>query len=172
MSKRVLVLGCGSRHFEVAEGWEAVRVDNNAEHKPDLVWDLEALPLPFGDGFFDQIVAVEVLEHLRSQGDWRGFFADFSEYWRLLKPDGYFVATVPMWNSVWAWGDPSHKRIINRGSVTFLDQSQYTAQIGKTPMSDFRFCYQADFEVVRERETDTYEFTLRAVKPSRIEAGR
>lgn len=168
--KRVLFLGAGSRHFDLAEGWEAVRLDHNPAHKPDLVWDLEALPLPFDDEEFDQIIAVEVLEHLRSQGDWQGFFADFSEYWRLLKPNAYFVATVPMWNSIWAWGDPSHKRIISRGSLSFLDQEEYKTQIGKTPMSDFRTSYKADFDLIRERETEhTYEFTLRAVKPSRIE---
>ena len=79
----------------------------------------------------------------------------------------------PVLTAPWAWGDPSHKRIITRGSLVFLDQNQYKEQIGKTPMSDFRQWYKADFEVVREREAEhTYEFHLRAVKPSRIEEGR
>jgi hypothetical protein len=110
-----------------------------------------------------------VLEHTGEQGDYKFFFAQFSELWRILKPGGFLVGTCPGRNSIWAWGDPSHKRIIQPANFVFLDQTQYTRQVGKTPMSDFRYVYQADFEaVLLKEESDTFTFVLRAIKPSRI----
>jgi hypothetical protein len=46
---------------------------------------------------------------------------------------------------MWAWGDPSHRRVINEGSFTFLDQTQYAKQVGKTAMTDFRSLWKGDF---------------------------
>lgn len=178
--RRELLIGCGSQrekrlHVRGFEEWTNLfTLDNNADHHPDIVWDLERLPLPFDGDSFDELHAYEVLEHLRSPGDWKGFFADFSEYWRILKPDGLLMASVPMWNSVWAWGDPSHRRVINSGTLSFLDQAIYTRDIGKNPMSDFRFIYKADFDCafLQENVGESMMFILRAIKPSRIAEAR
>jgi SAM-dependent methyltransferase len=151
-----LLLGCGStRDRRIAIGdrseWtELVTLDNNPEHDPDIVHDLEDLPYPFPDNTFSEIHAYEVLEHLGRQGDWKGFFAQFSELWRILKPDGVLAATCPSYRSMWAWGDPSHTRVLTSGTLVFLSQAQYALQVGKTAMSDFRFCYRADFELATE----------------------
>lgn len=168
-----LLLGCGSsrvRKLQVAgrAEWSALTtLDCNADHAPDVVHDMGALPLPFGDDTFDEIHAYECLEHVGAQGDYRFFFAQFSDLWRILKPGGYLLGTVPLPTSVWAWGDPSHTRVIPRESFTFLHQPAY-AQVGVTPMSDFRFCYHADFDIVHLADSgDVLEFGLQAVKPSR-----
>ena len=116
--------------------------------------------------------AYECLEHVGRQGDFRFFFDQFSDLWRILKQGGALVGTVPLPTSPWAWGDPSHTRIIPRESFTFLCQPQYTAQVGKTAMSDFRFCYKADFDVGHLQDVgDSLHFGLIAVKPSRIADG-
>jgi SAM-dependent methyltransferase len=120
---------------------------------------------------FDEIHAYEVLEHLGQQGDAISFFRDFSEIYRLLKPNGYLCATVPSRHSPWAWGDPSHTRLITLESLTFLDQSEYIRQCdGKlSPMSDFRNIYKADFRLCcQEDDNKTFAFVLQAIKPSRI----
>lgn len=144
---------------------ELVTLDWNAEHKPDVVHDLERLPYPFADDTFDEVHAYEVLEHLGQQGDFRAFFAQFTEFWRILKPGGRLAATCPSYLSMWAWGDPSHRRVLTSGSLVFLSQRQYREQVGKTAMSDFRFCYTADFEPELVRENDeNLAFVLRAVK--------
>ena len=161
-------------------------LDCNPDVKPDFVWNLNLTPwsdpgpndiygewISFADSIFDEIHAYEVLEHLGQQGDAKSFFAHFSEIWRLLKPNGYLCATVPSRHSPWAWGDPSHTRLITLESLTFLDQSQYIRQCDgpkKTPMSDFRNIYKADFALCcHEDDNKTFAFVLQAVKPSRIE---
>lgn len=151
-----------------------VTLDYNADHNPDVIWDLNRRPLPFDDDSFDECHAYEVLEHLGRQGDYHAFFEEWSEWWRILKPGGLFFATCPHWSSKWAWGDPSHTRIVSVDSLIFLNQPAYTAQVGKTPMSDFRHIYKADFDIIHahvlrhEIDNATQEFCLRAIKPSRI----
>lgn len=170
-----LLIGAGSardkRVFtQGKEQWEdLITLDNNPHHKPEVLWDLTRLPLPFEDNQFDEIHAYEVLEHTGAQGDYRFFFAQFTEFWRILKPDGKLFGSCPHWKSVWAWGDPSHTRVIQKEQFMFLSQQEYKNQIGKTPMSDFRYIYQADFETEMAQETEAHLlFALRAVKPSRI----
>ncbi len=185
---RDLLLGCGSRREKLLgerkEWGELVTLDVEPSHKPDIVFDLEKdfyrtrrIPLPLTprghhlwtpDDYYDEIHAYEVLEHIGQQGDARMLLAQFSEFWRILKPDGLFLATVPDYRDLWAWGDPSHKRIINQGTLVFLSQRQYQEQVGKTPMSDFRSFYRADFKLERADIVGRrLLFELRAVKPSR-----
>ena len=151
-----LLMGCGSRtekdiYIDNPEFENVTRLDYNADHKPDVVWDLSVHPLPFEDEEFDEIHAYEVLEHLANQGDYEFFFSEFTEYWRILKPHGKFFATVP--TGVWIWGDPSHKRAIQPETLIFLDQDQYQ-QIGITSMSDFRSIYKVSFKVIHQEETN------------------
>ena len=165
-------MGCGSRIKkdlfigDKSEFNNLITLDNNPDHNPDVLWDLTKHPLPFEDNSFDEIHAYEVLEHLAVQGDYEFFFAEFSEYWRILKDGGVFLGTCPDINSVWAWGDPSHKRIIQKENFIFLDQEEYLRQVGKTRMSDFRYIYKADFKpAFFEVKENTLQFVLQAVKP-------
>lgn len=169
-----ILLGAGSsRDKRLAVGghhdWVALHtVDFNADHQPDTVHDLNVFPYPFGDNVADEIHAYEVVEHLGQQGDYLSFFRFWSEIWRILEPDGVFIGTSPLWSSPWAWGDPGHTRIISRECLTFLNQPSYI-QVGRTPMTDYRFCYKADFDIVHSHANGTtYEYALRAIKPSRI----
>jgi SAM-dependent methyltransferase len=173
---KTLLLGCGNSRVKRmdAAGEPVSRADDwgelvTADHDPgcgaDVLHDFDVKPWPFADGEFDEVHAYEVLEHLGQQGDARAFFADFSEMWRILKPGGHLVASVPRWDRMWAWGDPSHRRVINEGTLVFLDQRQYAAQVGKTPMTDFRWLWKGDFRLVAGRETaDQLWFVLRAIK--------
>lgn len=170
-----LLLGAGSRHkkllsFPGREEWEKlVTLDINEAHGPDVVWDLNNLPLPFEDNTFDEIHAYEVLEHIGKQGDWKQWFSEWSEWHRILKPDGFFFGTSPTFDSPWAWGDPGHTRIVSGEALTFLEQPAYTKQIGVTAMTDYRFVYKADFDLIHlKSENGSLQYGLRAVKPSRI----
>lgn len=163
-----LLLGCGSRTSKDlhvngnSEFHDLVRLDNNNDHNPTIVHDLRVHPLPFADNEFDEIHAYEVLEHLAQQGDYEFFFREFTEYHRILKPGGFFMASCPAPTSVWAWGDPSHKRIISKETLVFLSQAQYRVQIGKTSMSDFRYLYKVDFQTIyAEEKNGTTYFILK-----------
>lgn len=177
--RRELLIGCGSRRdkfmgpSEHREWSNLTTLDNNRAHKPDWVWNLMDLPLPFDNDTFDEIHGYEVLEHTGAQGDYVFFFRQFSEFWRIMKPGGMLFATVPSRHSVWAWGDPSHTRIIQPESLTFLHQPAYTGGVGTTAMSDFRYIYRADFDILGTQDDgETHMFALQAVKPSRIEEGK
>jgi len=167
-----LLLGCGSSrvkklHQQGRSDWDGlVTLDLEARHNPDVVHDLND-PLPFPDNSVDEIHAYEVLEHCGSQGDYKFFFDQFSDFWRVLKDGGVILGTVPLPTSVWAWGDPSHTRVIPKETFIFLRQPEY-AQVGITAMSDFRSIYKADFDIIHLHENgEVLEFGLKAVKPAR-----
>ena len=183
MSYTELLIGCGSNREKKLkvpghEEWtNLVTCDINADHNPDLVCDLTYLPLTynylcdretfvqFESNRFDEIHAYEVLEHTGAQGDYKFFFAQFEEFWRILKPDGLLCATVPSWRSEWAWGDPSHTRVITPGTLAFLSQKEYARQVGKTAMSDFRYMYKADFDILHTTcDEQLHVFVLKAIK--------
>lgn len=130
-----------------------------------------AEPVSFKPNLFDEVHAYEVVEHLGQQGDHRAFFNFFSEVYRILKPGGYFYTTSPSRYSPWLWGDPSHRRVFIPESTVFLSQAEYIKQCDgkyKTPMTDFREIYAADFDVL-DKVDNQRQFICRmqAVKPSR-----
>lgn len=168
-----LLLGCGRNHEKkisfpgIPNTWskDLVRLDIDETVGPDVVHDLNITPYPFGDNIFDEIHAYEVLEHCGTQGDYIYFFEQFSELWRILKPGGWLIGTCPRWDSVWAWSDPGHTRIISPQSFLFLSQAKYEEQVEKTAMTDYRHIYEADFELYTFSELEeNWAFALRAIK--------
>lgn len=65
-----LLLGCGARRDKRVslpgrgEWTDLVTLDMNPAHKPDHVWDMAELPLPFPDNTFDEVHCYECLEHM------------------------------------------------------------------------------------------------------------
>lgn len=166
-------MGCGARRDKrvslppiiPAEWTNLVTLDMNPAHKPDHVHDLSDLPLPFEANTFDEVHAYEVLEHVGQQGDWRTFFAQFEDFWRILKPGGLFIATTPHPSSPWAWGDPGHTRVIPPESLVFLSQAAYAEQVGVTPMTDYRPWYRGNFAILNnDVQNGSTVIILRAIK--------
>lgn len=167
-----LLIGCGNNREkkitfpEIPKNWcELVTLDFDEGCNPHYVHDLNNIPYPFDDDMFDEIHAYEVLEHCGRQGDWRFFFNQFYEFWRILKPGGYLVGSCPNWDSVWAWGDPGHTRVITPESLIFLDQKEYETQVGETAMTDYRPWWEGDFERYAMQESShNWGFVLKARK--------
>ena len=174
--RRELLLGCGHSRVKriippnAPTDWvDLLTIDFDPATDAHVVIDLNPSnwDLPYIDEF-DEIHAYEVLEHLGRQGNFIRFFSHFYEIWRMLKPDGYLCATVPSRFSPWLWGDPGHSRAILPETLIFLDQTAY-AQCGKTALSDYRFCYKADFKIISSTDDRIFHsFILQAVKPARI----
>lgn len=165
-----LLLGCGHSRQRIVgtdrKVWnDLVTVDINPEVKPDIEWDLNKIPLPFPDNYADEIHAYNVLEHLGTQGDYKFMFAQFEDFWRILKPNGLLCATVPTWNNIWALGDPGHTRIINIGTITFFSQEHYK-ECDRSMRTDYRNIYKGDFKIEFSKgdETGTFCFVLKALK--------
>jgi SAM-dependent methyltransferase len=167
--KKALLFGCGHRKVKGVqlitddgpgwEGYELTTLDFNADVNPDVVWDLNNFPYPFADNSFDRIEGHQVLEHIGKQGDHIHFFEEFNQWHRILKPGGLFIASVPGHGSIWQLGDPSHVRVINEGTVGFLDQDAYR-ECDTSPRTDFRYCYRGDFKVQCQPAGDNFLFIL------------
>ena len=70
----------------------------------DLVHDLNIHPWPWKDDTIDEILALDVLEHLDD------FIKNMEEVYRILNKNGKILLKVPYWNSSSAYIDPTHKR--------------------------------------------------------------
>ena len=170
-----LLIGCGHsrekrvKFPEIPEEWaELVTLDIDESVEPHVLHNLDMLPYPFDDNQFDEIHAYEVLEHCGTQGDYRFFFQQFEEFHRILKPGGWFIGSCPSWDAEWAWADPGHRRILTPKTFMFLSQVNYEGcgQPGNA-MADYRFCYQADFELYHADEkpdTGQWYWIMRAIK--------
>jgi SAM-dependent methyltransferase len=66
----------------------------------------DALHLPFPEGTFDLVSALDVFEHLEDD------IAGFAEVRRVLRPGGYILAAVPAFRFLWSEHDEAlgHRR--------------------------------------------------------------
>ena len=171
-----LLIGCGNRRDKLVvypgrptAFLDLVTLDLDPGCGADVLHDLEQLPLPFADNAFDELHAYHVLEHLGRQGDWRQWFALWSEFYRILKPKGLFCGIVPSLPGPWVWGDPGHTRVITSENFVFLNQPTYRSCVGSTAMSDYRSVWRGDFDTLLASDSGAeLHFALKAIKPARL----
>ncbi len=157
---RLLDIGCGNGAYtvEMASRFERVdaidiepeRLDQfRAAAPPDnvVIDQLSADDLPFDDGTFDRITAIEVMEHVIDVP------AVLTEVCRVLKPGGYFALTTP--NRLWpfeqhgyrlagkrrpgwslpglTWVPPLHRKLSNADAFTQGRLENLLSDAGLTP---------------------------------------
>jgi SAM-dependent methyltransferase len=109
----VLQLGCGIRPLEGA-------INHDLEKHSDFVdvtWDLNEMPWCWQDEEFDKIIALDVMEHLKTDVDvW------LDECWRILKPGGLLVMRLPAWDHENSHIDPTHRRLFHEHTFDYWDK--------------------------------------------------
>ena len=76
-------------------------------------------PFPFPKNYFDSVSAYDFLEHIPRQAvDYSNnkirfpFIEVMQEIWRVLKPQGKFIALTPVYPAKQAFQDPTHVNVI------------------------------------------------------------
>ncbi len=158
----ILHLGCG-RSAPLQSPDKVVTLDADARLNPDIVCCLGKDPIPLPDDSVDTAVAFHVLEHIGVQGDTREWFYFWEELYRVLKPEGRLEFFSPLWDSVWAWADPSHTRVLSPECFMFMSQANY--RIERSTISPYRI--NCDFVPIRfsKEETGNFAGILIAKKP-------
>jgi SAM-dependent methyltransferase len=115
--KSKLHLGCGTIILP-----NYVNVDHVALPGVDVVHDLTEFPWPFVDQQFDEVILVDILEHLPS------VVKTLEEVYRITKPEGRVLIRVPYYNSTDASGDPTHIHFFNECTLDFFDPGREMGQ--------------------------------------------
>lgn len=117
-------VGCGAgalwatvkTRFSACVGLDAARYDGLPRDIDFRAADLDAGPLPLGDGSVDAAVAVEVIEHLENP---RAFVRELA---RIVRPGGWVVISTPNQLSVL-----SLMTLVARGRFSAFQDGEYPA---------------------------------------------
>jgi hypothetical protein len=85
-------------------------------HSPhiDLTFDLEVTPWPIADGSVEDLLALDVFEHLNC--DVRVWL---DECYRVLRLDGTLTMRLPAWDNPLSYRDPTHRRVFHEQSLLY-----------------------------------------------------
>jgi predicted SAM-dependent methyltransferase len=108
-------LGPGRISEEHKRGYITIGLNPSADYFCDIYMDLED-GLPFDDETVDEIYSNQFLEHISREK----FIYFMNEQWRVLKPGGFMVHSVPTWDSPWAFADPTHKNWFQPNSFDYF----------------------------------------------------
>jgi SAM-dependent methyltransferase len=104
-----LHIGCGRSKSEGSIG-----VDISLDSFADVLVDLDRSPWPFLDESIDEVIAIDVLEHLSS------FLSVMGEIHRILVPGGFVKIRVPGASSHHQVTDPTHTRSFTSKSFQYF----------------------------------------------------
>ena len=112
-----LNLGCGT---DIRPDY--VNLDSVVLKGVDMVHNLDSFPYPFEDNTFDEIVAINVLEHLPDT------IKVMEELWRICRNGAKVIIRVPYWNSVDFVTDPTHRTFFSEYTFEFFDPTKVRCQ--------------------------------------------
>jgi SAM-dependent methyltransferase len=136
VSGRVLDVGAGSflRYKNLFTFAEYLTLDNAPEKHPDIVGSAEDIPVK--DESFDTMISTQVLEHLPHPKK------AVEEIFRILKPGGYALISVPQWNELHE--EPhDYWRYTKYGLITLLTDAGFEIIVLEQRGGFFAFISQA-----------------------------
>jgi SAM-dependent methyltransferase len=93
----------------------------------DVVHDAQKFPYPFEDNCCFQILLSHLWEHIEPK-----YRVDMmNELWRIMKPEGQLLISVPYYLSIGACQDPTHYTCPNEATFTYFDPAYPLWQIYK-----------------------------------------
>jgi ubiquinone/menaquinone biosynthesis C-methylase UbiE len=111
--KRILDVGCGNVKY-VSPGDEVIGIDKRANTAADKIVDIDNEKFPFPDNYFDKVVTIHTLEHVKD------LVKVMEEIWRVCKPGAEIFINVPYWVSSGSYSDPTHERFITYNTFDYF----------------------------------------------------
>lgn len=110
-----LNLGSGSRGQEGYVNADIVRLPG-----VDVLIDLSRFPWPFKDDSFDEVVAINVMEHIPDT------VRAMEEIHRVTTPGAKITIKVPHYKHANAYKDPTHVRFFTEETFDYFGKSEYS----------------------------------------------
>jgi SAM-dependent methyltransferase len=107
---KILDVGCGTDKLPGAIG-----IDRNPRSHADVIHDLDVFPWPLEDNTFDQVRAMDVLEHVND------FVRCVEEIHRVSRDGAIVEVRMPFVSSVDYFTDPTHKRPGTHRTFDYFD---------------------------------------------------
>lgn len=137
-----------------------IHVDHLPLEGIDVVHNLMEFPYPFEDNSAEQIMAVDVLEHLANYtDDKKPTVIEFiKECHRILQNGAELFIQTPRYDADFLWIDPSHIRGFHERSMDFFDP---TTHYGKTTGFYSNVKFNVRSEILPNKNL---RFYMRAIK--------
>jgi len=103
-----LNLGCGN---DIRKNW--INLDIIPKKGVNIIHNLNKLPLPFTDNYFDYILCIDVLEHIN-------YFPLMNELYRILKKNGILRIKIPHFTSRSNYTDPTHINMFSSNTFHYF----------------------------------------------------
>ena len=174
MTTKHLDIGCGGfprNPYHRDETWAVDTRDMAGElsmSRPDIRYaqcNFVTDPLPFADHTFESVSAYDVIEHIPRQMYMNGamaypFINLMNEIYRVLKPGGLFLATIPGYPHPEAFQDPTHVNIVTQRTAEYFSGSSAPARM---------YGFNGNFKIVTNRfdvRNNYYDTNISRLKSS------
>jgi len=112
MNLELKILDCGSGIDKIPG---AIRLDNNAKVNPDIIHDLNVVPYPFENNYFNKIYLNNILFQLDD------VFLTMKEVHRILKDDSNLIISCAYFRSSYAYHFPGSKNHFTANTFNFFN---------------------------------------------------